>query len=129
MAIFVVELEEHIHLLRHSVPGWLEIHYIRKTNYLKLSKNADMGPVIKKLEALAAEKNDGWIWFKVSATMLFVLRHEYLICIWNKTAKHSFNFWKNLCSRLSCQMKKLLWSDNTLTPPLTKGIRSFRVIY
>jgi hypothetical protein len=53
-----VELEEHIHLLRKAVPGWLEIHYIRKTNYLKLSKNADMRPVIRKLEALAAEKND-----------------------------------------------------------------------
>jgi hypothetical protein len=57
LAIFVAELEEHIHLLRKTVPGWLEIHYIRKTNYLKLSKNADMGPVIRKLEALAAEKN------------------------------------------------------------------------
>jgi len=55
---FLVELEEHIHLLRKAVPGWLEIHYIRKTNYLKLSKNADMRPVIRKLEALAAEKND-----------------------------------------------------------------------
>lgn len=51
------ELEEHIHLLRNTVPGWLEMHYIRKTNYLKLSKNADMGPVMRKLEALAAEKN------------------------------------------------------------------------
>jgi hypothetical protein len=57
LTIFVAELEEHIHLLRKTVPGWLEIHYIRKTNYLKLSKNADMGPVIRKLEALAAEKN------------------------------------------------------------------------
>jgi hypothetical protein len=57
LAIFIAELEEHIHLLRKTVPGWLEIHYIRKTNYLKLSKNADMGPVIRKLEALAAEKN------------------------------------------------------------------------
>ncbi|PNF24958.1 hypothetical protein B7P43_G09163 [Cryptotermes secundus] len=51
------ELEEHIHLLRKTAPGWLEIHYIRKTNYLKLSKNADMGPLIRKLEALAAEKS------------------------------------------------------------------------
>jgi hypothetical protein len=58
LALFVVELEEHIHLLRSSIPGWLEIHCIRKTNYLKLSKNADMRPVIRKLEALAAEKND-----------------------------------------------------------------------
>jgi len=33
----------------------LETHYIRKTNYLKLSKNADMGPVIRKLDALAAK--------------------------------------------------------------------------
>jgi hypothetical protein len=57
LVIFVAELEEHIHLLRKTVPGWLEIHYIRKTNYLKLSKNADMGPVIRKLEAVAAEKN------------------------------------------------------------------------
>jgi hypothetical protein len=55
--MFVAELEEHIHLLRKTVPGWLEIHYIRKTNYLKLCKNADMGPVIRKLETLAAEKN------------------------------------------------------------------------
>ncbi|XP_069701256.1 DNA replication factor Cdt1 [Periplaneta americana] len=51
------ELQEHIQLLKNSVPGWLEIHYLRKTNYLKLSKNADMGRVLKKLEALAAEKN------------------------------------------------------------------------
>jgi len=58
LVFFVVELEEHIHLLKKSVPGWLETHYIRKTNYLKLSKNADMGPVIRKLEALAAEKNE-----------------------------------------------------------------------
>jgi hypothetical protein len=56
--IFVVELEEHIHILKKSVPGWLETYYIRKTNYLKLSKNADMGPVIRKLEALAAEKSE-----------------------------------------------------------------------
>jgi hypothetical protein len=58
LVIFVVELDEHIQLLKKSVPDWLETHYIRKTNYVKLSKNADMGPVIKKLEALAAGKND-----------------------------------------------------------------------
>nr|CAD7418477.1 unnamed protein product [Timema cristinae] len=52
------ELKEHIHLLLRLLPGWLVLHNIRNTNYLKLSKNGDMSKVTNKLESLAAKKNN-----------------------------------------------------------------------
>nr|CAD7589401.1 unnamed protein product [Timema genevievae] len=52
------ELKEHVHLLLRLLPGWLVLHNIRNTNYLKLSKNGDMSKVTNKLESLAAKKNN-----------------------------------------------------------------------
>ncbi|GLH13206.1 DNA replication factor Cdt1-like Protein [Gryllus bimaculatus] len=51
------ELEQHIRLLMKVVPGWVDIMHIRKTDYVKVAKDADMTAVMKKLEKLAAEKN------------------------------------------------------------------------
>ncbi|KAK7793560.1 hypothetical protein R5R35_000397 [Gryllus longicercus] len=51
------ELEQHIRLLMKVVPGWVDIMHIRKTDYVKVAKDADMAAVMKKLEKLAAEKN------------------------------------------------------------------------
>nr|CAD7419976.1 unnamed protein product [Timema poppensis] len=53
-----LELKEHVHLLLRLLPGWLVLHNIRSTNYLKLSKNGDMSKVTNKLESLAAKKNN-----------------------------------------------------------------------
>ncbi|XP_077286607.1 chromatin licensing and DNA replication factor double parked [Arctopsyche grandis] len=51
--------EELVRLLRclsEEVPEWLTFHIVRKVDYLKLAKKADMTNLIKKLEA-AANKN------------------------------------------------------------------------
>ncbi|PSN40984.1 hypothetical protein C0J52_11001 [Blattella germanica] len=51
------ELEEHVRLIIKIQPDWLKILETRKMFFLRLSKERDMGAVMKKLEGLAAEKN------------------------------------------------------------------------
>ncbi|KAJ8898198.1 hypothetical protein PR048_003558 [Dryococelus australis] len=52
------ELEHHIRLMVDLLPGWIAIHSIRNSDYLKLSRNGDITKVIQKLEATALEKNN-----------------------------------------------------------------------
>ncbi|XP_012276832.1 DNA replication factor Cdt1 [Orussus abietinus] len=53
------EMEEHINLLCKLLPTWLNIHKVRKVDYLKLAKDVDMGKVIKRLQFTANEKVNG----------------------------------------------------------------------
>ncbi|CAH0546952.1 unnamed protein product [Brassicogethes aeneus] len=52
------EMEEHLKAISKEVPGWLVFHNMRNTNYVKLSKDADLSLVIKKLDDLAKLKNE-----------------------------------------------------------------------
>lgn len=54
---FTGELDDHIKLLSEKVPGWMTFCNIRKTDYVKLSKHADMSRIMTRLETLAAEKS------------------------------------------------------------------------
>lgn len=51
------ELNDHIKLLSEKVPGWITFCNIRKTDYIKLSKHADMSRIMTRLENLAAENS------------------------------------------------------------------------
>lgn len=50
------ETEEHIRLLCKLLPMWTSIRNVRKANYLKLDKDADVAKMIKRLEMLANDK-------------------------------------------------------------------------
>lgn len=50
------EIEEHLRLLSKEVPGWLELHEVRKCLFVKLSRDGDMVKVMTKLEAIAKQK-------------------------------------------------------------------------
>lgn len=51
------EIEEHLRLLSKVVPGWLVFHEIRRTLFVKLSRDGDMGKVMTRLDQLAKEKS------------------------------------------------------------------------
>lgn len=51
-------MEEHIKLIISSVPGWIEIQRVRKTDFLRLSKNGDMSKVMNRLEFLATMEKE-----------------------------------------------------------------------
>lgn len=50
------EIEQYLRTISKEVPGWLVFHEIRHAVYIKLSKNADLNLVLKKLETLLKEK-------------------------------------------------------------------------
>lgn len=50
------EIEENLRLLSKVVPGWLVLHEVRKSLFVKLSRDGDMVKVSAKLEALAKLK-------------------------------------------------------------------------
>lgn len=50
------DLEEHLRLIAKSVPGWISFEHLLKTDYLRLSKKADMNRVMKRLDDLASSK-------------------------------------------------------------------------
>uniref|UniRef100_A0A1B6F500 CDT1 Geminin-binding domain-containing protein n=1 Tax=Cuerna arida TaxID=1464854 RepID=A0A1B6F500_9HEMI len=50
------ELDEHLNLLSDKAPGWITFCNLRKTDFVRLSRNADMNRVITRLNELAAEK-------------------------------------------------------------------------
>ncbi|EFN82715.1 DNA replication factor Cdt1 [Harpegnathos saltator] len=50
------EMDEHIRLLCKLLPTWISIHNVRKNDYLKLDRNADIAKVIKQLEISANNK-------------------------------------------------------------------------
>lgn len=52
------EMEEHLQMISKETPGWLVFHDVRHTKYIKLSKNADVSLVIKKLNKLVEEKSE-----------------------------------------------------------------------
>lgn len=52
------EMEEHLKIISKEAPGWLVFHDVRHTKYIKLSKNADLGLVLKKLNKLVEQKSD-----------------------------------------------------------------------
>ena len=54
--LFLGELEELLRLMAKEVPGWITFDYLRNTNFLRLSKSADMNRVLKRLESLAVQK-------------------------------------------------------------------------
>lgn len=54
--LFPGELDDHLTLLGEKIPGWVTFCNIRKTDYVKLSRSADMNRVMARLEALAEEK-------------------------------------------------------------------------
>lgn len=56
MFLFPGELDDHLTLLGEKTPGWVTFCNIRKTDYVKLSRSADMNRVMARLEALAEEK-------------------------------------------------------------------------
>lgn len=50
------EIEEHLRLLSKVVPGWIMFHEIRRTLFVKLSRDGDMNKVMAKLDELVKEK-------------------------------------------------------------------------
>ncbi|KAG8274078.1 replication licensing factor Cdt1 [Homalodisca vitripennis] len=50
------ELDEHLKLLSDKAPGWITFCNLRKTDFVRLSRNADMNRVITRLNELAADK-------------------------------------------------------------------------
>lgn len=54
--IYLAELDDHLKLLAVKAPGWVTFCNLRKTDYVKLSRNADMSRIMTRLEALAEEK-------------------------------------------------------------------------
>ncbi|XP_054288687.1 DNA replication factor Cdt1 [Macrosteles quadrilineatus] len=50
------ELDDHLVLLAEKTPGWILFCTLRKTDFVKLSRNADMSKVMTRLETLAEEK-------------------------------------------------------------------------
>ncbi|XP_011151432.2 DNA replication factor Cdt1 isoform X1 [Harpegnathos saltator] len=50
------EMDEHLRLLCKLLPTWTSIHNVRKIDYLKLNRNADVAKVIRRLETLASDK-------------------------------------------------------------------------
>ncbi|XP_011151430.1 DNA replication factor Cdt1 [Harpegnathos saltator] len=50
------EMDEHLRLLCKLLPTWTSIHNVRKIDYLKLNRNADVAKVIRRLEMLANDK-------------------------------------------------------------------------
>nr|CAI5819949.1 unnamed protein product [Callosobruchus analis] len=52
------EMEEHLRIIEKEVPNWLIFHFLRKCDYIKLNKDADLSIVIAKLEYLAKQKSD-----------------------------------------------------------------------
>lgn len=50
------EMNEHIRLLCKLLPIWTSIHNVRKIDYLKLDRNADIVKVTRRLEILANDK-------------------------------------------------------------------------
>lgn len=50
------ELDEHLRLLAKAVPGWISFEHLLKTDYVRLSKKADMNRVMERLDDLAREK-------------------------------------------------------------------------
>ncbi|XP_055920625.1 DNA replication factor Cdt1 [Eupeodes corollae] len=50
------DIENHLQLISKVCPQWIGFHEVRKTMYLKISKDMDMGKVIEKLETVANEK-------------------------------------------------------------------------
>lgn len=50
------ELDDHLKLLAEKTPGWITFCTLRKTDYVKLSRNADMSKVMTRLGTLAEEK-------------------------------------------------------------------------
>lgn len=51
------DIENHLKLISKVCPQWVGFHEVRKTMYLKMSKDMDLGKVIEKLEATANEKS------------------------------------------------------------------------
>jgi len=56
MKLTLQEMEEHIRQLCKLLPMWINIHNVRKVNYLKLDKHVELAKVIKRLEILANDK-------------------------------------------------------------------------
>ncbi|XP_019876874.1 DNA replication factor Cdt1 isoform X3 [Aethina tumida] len=52
------EMEDHLKIIAKEVPGWLVLHNIRNTDFVKLSKNADLSIVMNKLDKLAKQKRE-----------------------------------------------------------------------
>ncbi|XP_032666565.1 DNA replication factor Cdt1-like [Odontomachus brunneus] len=50
------EMDEHVRLLCKLLPTWTSIHNVRKIDYLKLDRNADITKVIRRLEIFANDK-------------------------------------------------------------------------
>lgn len=50
------DIENHLKLIVKVCPQWIGFHEVRKTMYLKIAKDMDMGKVIEKLESVANEK-------------------------------------------------------------------------
>lgn len=50
------DIESHLKLIAKVCPQWIGFHEVRKTMYLKISKDLDMGKVVEKLESVANEK-------------------------------------------------------------------------
>lgn len=50
------EMDEHVRLLCKLLPTWTSIHNVRKIDYLKLDRNADITKVTRRLEILANDK-------------------------------------------------------------------------
>lgn len=49
------EVENHLRIISNEIPEWLIFHNVRGLIFLKLSKNADLSTVIKKLESRLKE--------------------------------------------------------------------------
>uniref|UniRef100_A0A1B0G327 CDT1 Geminin-binding domain-containing protein n=1 Tax=Glossina morsitans morsitans TaxID=37546 RepID=A0A1B0G327_GLOMM len=52
-----VEIEHHLQLIAKEMPKWLTFHEVRKTVYLKINKQLDLGEVIERLETLANDRS------------------------------------------------------------------------
>lgn len=53
-----VEMEEHIKLIAKEIEGWLVLHNIRNTMFVKLDKKADLSVVLNTLENLTKYKSN-----------------------------------------------------------------------
>ncbi|KAI9586801.1 DNA replication factor Cdt1-like [Glossina fuscipes] len=53
-----VEIEHHLQLIAKEVPKWLTFYEVRKTMYLKINKQLDLGEVIERLETVANNKSE-----------------------------------------------------------------------
>ncbi|ALC40431.1 dup [Drosophila busckii] len=51
------EIEAHLKLLAKELPAWVAFHEVRKTMYIKISKDLDMNKITEKLESIANEKS------------------------------------------------------------------------